>query len=211
MNKKKNQDGPTWEAVLSFGDDKNIFVGIDEVGRGAWAGPVVAAAVILPFGLIIDGVNDSKKLSPGKRREIDREIRRHAGSIGLGWVHSKEIDEIGLSAAIVQSGIRALGTLDQQYDRILLDGSDNYLSLTHHSFSLIKGDSLLPQIAAASIVAKVARDRYLQSFDILFPDHKFGLHKGYGTAAHIRALQNYGVTKHHRLSYKPIRAFQYVD
>ncbi len=142
MSSYKKQDGPTWEAVLSFGDENTIFVGIDEVGRGAWAGPVVAAAVILPFGLMIDGVNDSKKLSPAKRQIIDREIRRQASSIGIGWVHSYEIDEIGLSAAITQSGIRAIEALDQNYDRILLDGSDNYLSQTHQSHSLIKGDSL---------------------------------------------------------------------
>lgn len=211
MSDNKKLDGPTWDAVLSFGDENTIFIGIDEVGRGAWAGPVVAAAVILPFGLNIEGVNDSKKLSAQKRKEINREIRRQASAIGIGWVHSTEIDTIGLSAAITQSGIRAIEAINQKYDRILLDGSDNYLSETHQSISLIKGDSLLPQVAAASIVAKVARDRYIERLDIEFPNHKFALHKGYGTAMHIKALQEYGVTKHHRLSYKPIRAFQYVN
>jgi ribonuclease HII len=211
VSKIPKTNGPTWEAVLSFGDKNTVFVGIDEVGRGAWAGPVVAAAVILPFGLEIDGVNDSKKLSPKKRRELDRKIRQYASSIGIGWVHPKEVDEIGLSAAITQSGIRAVDALDLEYDLILLDGSYNYLFQSHQSAALVKGDSLLPQVAAASIIAKVARDRYLEMLDTSFPKHKFGTHKGYGTAIHIKALQEYGMTVHHRLSYKPVKAFSYVD
>ena len=207
----KKSNGPSWEAVLSFGEERQIFVGIDEVGRGAWAGPVVAAAVILPFGMVIKGVNDSKKLSPQKRRVIDRHIRRQAVSIGIGWVNAAEIDEIGLSAAIVQSGIRAVESLDQSYDLILLDGSDNYLSESYPSVALIKGDSLLPQVAAASIVAKVARDRYMERLDIQHPNHNFSSHKGYGTAVHIKALDIHGVTKHHRLSYKPLKKYRHVD
>ena len=202
---------PTWEAVLAFGDKTHTYVGIDEVGRGAWAGPIVAAAVILPFGIEIVGVNDSKKLSPARRRAIDRDIRRQAMSIGIGWVHAAEVDEIGLSAAIIQSGIRAINSLDRSYDLILLDGSDNYLSKTHRSVALVKADSLLPQVAAASIVAKVAHDRYMERFDSRDSRHNFSSHKGYGTAAHIKALDDHGITKHHRLSYKPIWNYQYVD
>lgn len=211
MNSVPKKNGPTWEAVLAFGDKSQVFVGIDEVGRGAWAGPVVAAAVILPFGLDIDGVNDSKKLSPLRRRAVDRKIRRHALAIGIGWVHAHEVDTLGLAAAIILSGTRAIDAIDTTYDNVLLDGSDNYLQASHNSASLVRGDSILPQVAAASIIAKVARDRYVERLDVTFPNHKFANHKGYGTAIHSQALAEFGVTKHHRLSYKPIRVFRNVD
>jgi ribonuclease HII len=211
VNMPKKMNGPTWEAVLSFGDESRIYVGIDEVGRGAWAGPVVAAAVILPFGLIIEGVNDSKKLSPAKRRAIDRLIRRHAVSIGIGWVHASEVDAIGLAAAVTLSGVRAVEALDRSYHLILLDGSDNYLGKTHRSVALVKADGLLPPVAAASIIAKVAHDRYLERMDVLYPHHNFSAHKGYGTAIHSKALEDHGVTKYHRLSYKPLKKYRYVD
>lgn len=202
---------PTWEAVLAFGDATQVFVGVDEVGRGAWAGPVVAAAVVLPFGFDIEGVNDSKKLSPSQRREMDRKIRRHAVSVGIGWVHAAEVDAIGLSKAIVLSGTRAVGEITCTYDLVLLDGSQNYLQNTHPSAALVKGDGLLPQVAAASIVAKVARDRFLERLDVAYPHHKFGLHKGYGTAAHTKAIQDFGVTVQHRMSYKPLEKYRHVD
>ena len=184
-----------------------MYAGIDEVGRGAWAGPIVAAAVILPFGLVIEGVNDSKKLTPAKRHSVDRLIRHHAIAIGIGWVHAYEVDNIGLAAAVTLSGTRAIEELNRPYDLILLDGSDNYLEKTHHSVSLVRADSLLPPVAAASIIAKVAHDRYLERMDVAHPNHNFSAHKGYGTAAHIKALNDHGITKYHRLSYKPLKKY----
>lgn len=205
------QNGPQWEAVLAFGDETTVFAGVDEVGRGAWAGPVVAAAVILPYGLIIDGVNDSKKLSAKRRIELDRLIRRHATAVGIGWVSAAEVDQLGLSAAVTLSGQRALAGLEADFDLVLLDGSQNYLAGIHPSATLIKGDSILPPVAAGSIIAKVARDRYMTQLDRTDSRHQFGLHKGYGTAAHMAALAKHGVSNHHRLSYKPLKKYLNVD
>jgi ribonuclease HII len=204
-------NGPTWEAVLSFGDENNRVVGIDEVGRGAWAGPIVAAAVMLPYGSIIEGINDSKVLSAKRRIELDRAIRRYALGIGIGWVSAAEVDRMGLSAAVIESGKRALAGLERDFDLVLLDGSQNYLDGIHPSAALVKGDALLPPVAAGSIVAKVARDRYMAGLDMHDARYQFGLHKGYGTAVHSDALAQYGISRHHRLSYKPLQRYLNVD
>lgn len=199
-----HQNGPTWEAVLSYGTPKTVFVGIDEVGRGAWAGPVVAAAVILPYGLLLPCVNDSKKLTANARAQLDISIRANAEAIGVGWVEPAEVDAKGLSWAVRTSGERALNSLGTMYDLILLDGSHNYLAPTHNSVSLVRGDAILVPVAAASIVAKVARDTYMEQLSETMPEFSFAKHKGYGTAAHQAELLRHGPSKYHRLSYKPV-------
>ncbi len=189
---------------MSYVEAGEIVVGIDEVGRGAWAGPVVAAAVILPPHLAIDGLRDSKLLLPASRRELDREIRRQALAVGLGWVAAAEVDEHGLTWAVCHSGLRALANLSSKFDLVMLDGKHNYLAQAHRSVALVKADQLVVPVAAGSVVAKVARDRYLERLSCKFPGYGFELHKGYGTQSHIKALAGLGPCAAHRQSWRPL-------
>lgn len=182
-----------------------VVVGMDEVGRGAWAGPVVAGAVILPPRLVIDGLRDSKLVAAARRRELDREIRRRALAVGLGWVAAAEVDAHGLSWAVHQSGLRALTDLGVDFDRVILDGKHNYLSATHSSVALVKADQLVTPVAAGSIVAKVARDRYMEMLARRHQEYGFDQHKGYGTKAHQEALTRLGVCDVHRRSFRPVQ------
>ncbi len=191
---------------MSYLEASEVVVGIDEVGRGAWAGPVVAVAVILPPHLIVDGLRDSKLLSPLRRRALDRDIRRLALAVGLGWVSAAEVDEQGLSWAVRQSGLRALANLDASFDLAILDGKHNYLADTQRSITLVKADQLVAPVAAGSVVAKVARDRYLERLASRYPGYGFELHKGYGTLAHTQSLARLGPSFVHRRSYQPVQA-----
>lgn len=180
-----------------------LVAGIDEVGRGCWAGPVVAAAVILPPRVRLAGVNDSKLLTPLRRRQLDGLIRRRASAVGLGWVDATELDDHGLTWAVRQSGLRALSDLHHPYDAVLLDGNHNYLKEFCPCQAIIKGDSLSLSIAAASIVAKVARDDFMCDQHKLYPEFDFEANKGYGTPRHAAALAA-GPTPLHRRSFKPV-------
>jgi ribonuclease HII len=205
------QNGPTWEAVLSYLDAGQIIVGIDEVGRGAWAGPVVAGAVILPSRSQIEGLNDSKLVTPKRRLELDRVIRRQAVAVGLGWVSAAEIDAEGLSWAVQQSGLRALAALEATFDLVILDGKHNYLAGHHPSITLIKADQLVVPVAAGSVVAKVARDRYMAGLARRHPGYGLEQHKGYGTKAHAAALASLGPTSIHRRTWGPFKESRHVD
>jgi len=176
-------------------------VGIDEVGRGCWAGPVVAGAVLLHQP--VEGLRDSKVLTAKKRVELDVRIRAN-GEVGLGWVWPEEIHEIGLTEAVRLAMRRALAEITTQYDEVIIDGNSNYLPDVVGSRALIKADDLVPAVSAASIAAKVARDTYMQQIAAEYPAYGFEKHVGYGTAAHIAALELHGVTPLHRLTYKPI-------
>jgi ribonuclease HII len=181
-----------------------LVAGIDEVGRGCWAGPVTAAAVVLPDGVRLPGVHDSKLLSPEKRTECDRLIKRRALAIGLGWASVAEIDEYGLTWAVRQSGLRALYDLRYPYHVVLLDGNHNYVKELFNSEAIVKGDQLSLQIAAASIIAKVARDRYMTLQHQLYPEYDFASNKGYGTPAHAAAVR-LALTPLHRRLFKPVQ------
>jgi ribonuclease HII len=209
---KRTPNGPTWEAVFALGGSASeAVVGIDEVGRGAWAGPVTSAAVLLPYGLQIWGLADSKLLSPAKRNHLDAVIRAQASAIGLGWVSADEVDANGLSWAVRQSGLRALEALGRIPDRLILDGRVNFLRETHPSMAIIGADALVTPVAAASVVAKVARDNYMVELNRLHRGYGFDSHKGYGTSEHRRALEALGVSPVHRRSYRPIKALIRVD
>ena len=181
-----------------------VTVGIDEVGRGCWAGPLVAGAVILTSD--VPGLNDSKKLSKKRRDDLDLLIRENA-VVGLGWVTSLEVDALGLTEAVRLAMQRAIDELEAEYDEVIIDGDYNYLPQVPRSRAVIKADGAIPAVSAASIVAKVARDNFMEQLEEKYNQWEFAKHVGYGTAAHIAALKEFGVSDIHRLSYKPIKAF----
>ncbi|HSX34008.1 MAG TPA: ribonuclease HII [Candidatus Saccharimonadales bacterium] len=182
-----------------------MIVGIDEVGRGCWAGPVVAGAVLL--GEPIKGLNDSKKLTRKQRERLDAEIRLQAVAFGLGWVSASELDAVGLTEAVRLAMERALAQIHADYDELVIDGNLNYFAANPRARAVIAADSSVPAVSAASIIAKVARDRFMAQQSRLFPGYSFDRHVGYGTAAHLAALQSLGLCELHRRSFKPIQAF----
>lgn len=179
-------------------------VGIDEVGRGSWAGPLVAGAVLLPKPIV--GLRDSKKLSKKQRERLDIQIRAKAVSYGLGWVDVQELDSIGMTAAVRLAMQRALAAVHCHYEQIIIDGSINFLHPNPFVQTIVHGDDLVPAVSAASIIAKVARDQYMAEAAATYPGYGFDTHVGYGTAAHILALQQQGACQLHRTSFKPIQA-----
>jgi ribonuclease HII len=187
-----------------------MILGIDEVGRGPWAGPLVVGAVVL-CGAEIDGLTDSKKLTKKRREALDLIIRQQTTGIGLGWVSANEIDEIGLSAALKRATILAVEQIKVPYHEIIIDGTVNFLRDTdkgHYVTTMKKADLLIPSVSAASIVAKVARDNYMAEQDALYPGFGFISHVGYGTAAHLKAINELGVTPLHRLSFAPLTKYK---
>ncbi len=190
-----------------------MIVGIDEVGRGPWAGPLVTGAVVL--GTEIEGLTDSKKLSAKRRSELAEEIHAKALGVGLGWVEATEIDTLGLGSALEVACRRAVETLELAYpgaySEIIIDGTINFLKNTGkgaYVTTMKKADLLIPSVSAASIVAKVARDTYMEEQDILYPLYGFKSHVGYGTALHRAAIEKYGVTPLHRLSFAPLAKYR---
>lgn len=181
-----------------------VIVGIDEVGRGCWAGPLVAAAVVLSKP--IEGLNDSKLLSKVRRKEIVKEIYLEADAIGLGWVDARRIDDIGLSAANREAMQAALDSIVIPYHKIILDGNYNYLNHLENTEAIIKADGMIPQVSAASIVAKVARDAFMVDAAMQYPEYGFETHVGYGTRYHYEQIKLHGICELHRLSYKPLQA-----
>lgn len=186
-----------------------MILGIDEVGRGPWAGPLVVGAVVLG-GVEIIGLTDSKKLSKKRREELDVEIRKKAVSFGLGWVSADEIDLIGLSKSLELATNRAVEQIDASYNQIIIDGTVNFLSNTSKGecvTTMKKADLLIPCVSAASIIAKVARDKYMEEQDKLYRGYNFKKHVGYGTALHVKAIYENGITPIHRKSFAPIKKY----
>lgn len=175
--------------------------GIDEAGRGPWAGPVVAAAVVFT-GKIPKYLRDSKKLSLQSRELLFDEIMSCA-HVGVGIQDAAVIDNIGIKKSTNNAMLAALAALSSTPTLLLVDGRDAF-SFPHAFFSIIKGDDLLPHISAASIIAKVTRDRLMTQYHEQFPDYGFDKHKGYGTKLHQSALHKYGICAIHRTTYKPI-------
>jgi ribonuclease HII len=180
--------------------DYNYICGIDEVGRGPLAGPVVAGAVILPKDCDILYINDSKKLSEKKREELYDEIMEKAIAVGIGMVGPQIIDEINILQATYEAMRIAVKNMKVSPD-ILLNDAVTIPDLVMKQVPIIKGDAKSISIAAASIVAKVTRDRLMQEYDKLMPQYAFGENKGYGTAIHIEALKEYGASPIHRKSF----------
>ena len=185
--------------------------GLDEAGRGAWAGPVVAGAVILPVGRFdlaraLSGVNDSKQLSSAQREALVAGILRVAVAAGVGQASHAEVDALGIVAATRLAMQRALDALPTAPDALLTDAMA--LPEVHLPVEkLVRGDQRALSVAAASILAKVARDRFMDALDALYPEYGFGEHKGYGTVLHQQQLRTFGVSPVHRRTFAPVRAF----
>lgn len=179
--------------------------GIDEVGRGPLAGPVVAAAVILPEKIFISGINDSKKLSSKKRQQLYQEIKNEALAIGIGVVGADVIDEINIYQATKKAMNIAINQLSIFPDFLLIDAMKIDTPITQRS--LIKGDSLSVSIASASIIAKVYRDRLMMEYSKKYPEYQFEKNAGYGTREHIQAIRKFGPTPIHRKTFAPIKEY----
>ncbi len=181
-----------------------IIAGIDEAGRGPLAGPVVAAAVILPPDQTIDGVNDSKQLSESRREQLYEQIIHNASAIGVGLVDAAIIDQINILQATRKAMLEAVESLETTPDLLLIDGITT-ISSSIPQKTIKKGDSLSAAIAAASIVAKVTRDRIMRKYDQLYPAYSFARHKGYGSALHLEMLRKHGPSPIHRLTFRGVK------
>ena len=197
---------PSWlEEQRARSEGYRCIAGIDEAGRGALAGPVVAACVILPFERVPDGVDDSKKLSPDQRERLYDAIRHTARGVGVGIVDAPTIDAINILRASHEAMRLALADLPPGLfpDVALIDGLP-VRPFPLDQIALVKGDSRSPSIAAASIIAKVTRDRLMRDYDALHPVYGFAGHKGYGAPIHLKALQTHGACSLHRRTFRPV-------
>jgi len=181
-----------------------LIAGVDEVGRGPLAGPVVAAAVILPKACKIPGLNDSKKIPKSKHKEIYEAVLQNAIAIGIGIKDNQVIDQVNIYEATKLAMREAIGQLEPQPQHLLIDAMR--LDLPISQTSIIKGDANSLSIAAASIVAKVTRDQMMEEFDRKYPGYDFAQNAGYGTAKHLAGLDQLGVTPIHRRSFEPVKS-----
>jgi ribonuclease HII len=185
---------------------RHLIAGLDEVGRGPLAGPVVAACVVLPEGFCLDGINDSKKLSERQRERAEARIRAEVVAIALGVVEPETIDRINILQATREAMRQAFLRLSPPPDCVLIDGLPVPQFPCRHQQAIVGGDGLCASIAAASIVAKVARDRMMRAYDAVYPEYGFAGHKGYGAAKHLDALRVHGPCPIHRRSFAPVAA-----
>ena len=186
-----------------------LIAGVDEVGRGPLAGPVVAAAVILPENCKIPGLNDSKKIPKSKHQAIYQAVLDQALSVGIGVKDNRIIDQVNIYEATKLAMLEAIHELDPQPQHLLIDAMK--LDLPISQTSIIKGDANSLSIAAASIVAKVTRDQMMAAYDQEYPGYDFGQNAGYGTSKHLEGLEKYGVTPIHRRSFEPIKSMTNFD
>ncbi len=189
------------EEIYNKNSNIEYICGIDEAGRGPLAGPVVVASVIMPRDSMIEGVNDSKKVSEKKREEIYQKIVEEAISYGVGIIDQDKIDEINILNATKLGLTTSIKELKVKPNIILVDALKGIDTLGIPYESIIKGDAKTYSIAAASIIAKVTRDRIMRQWDEIYPMYGFEKHKGYGTAAHIQAIKEYGLCPIHRKSF----------
>ena len=187
-----------------------LVAGVDEAGRGPLAGPVVAAAVILPRGAPINGLTDSKKLSASRREQLAVEIRQHALAWSVAWADPAEIDAINILAATMLAMRRAILGLRLIPTKVLIDGN-RLPNLEFRRFAvggeaIVGGDASVTSISAASIIAKTTRDRMMAALDRIYPCYEFARHKGYGTKIHCEKLRQHGPCREHRQTFAPVRA-----
>ena len=186
-----------------------LIAGVDEVGRGPLAGPVVAAAVILPENCKIPGLNDSKKIPKSKHQAIYQSVLDQALSVGIGVKDNQVIDQVNIYEATKLAMLEAIQELDQQPQHLLIDAMKLVVPISQTS--IIKGDANSLSIAAASIVAKVSRDQMMAAYDQEYPGYDFAQNAGYGTTKHLEGLEKHGVTPIHRRSFEPIKSMTNFD
>lgn len=199
MTENIEKDFLYYENLYSENNNK-LVCGVDEAGRGPLAGPVCAAAVIMPYGIIIDGVNDSKKLTEKKRELLFDTIKEKSLCYGIAFSDEKEIDEVNILNATFLAMKRAVKSLKIQPDLILVDGN-RLPDFDIPAKTIVKGDSLSHSIACASILAKVTRDRLMKELSKKYPEYGFEKHKGYGTKAHYEAIKANGICEIHRRTF----------
>ena len=202
MGRFKNGERKIKKIKIKLKKNK-IIAGVDEVGRGCLAGPVVSAAVILKTGVKLKNLKDSKKLNFEKRMEISKDIKNNS-YFAIGIASVKEIEKLNILQASLLSMKRAILNLSKRPDLVLVDGIFSP-DVSHQCKTIIKGDQSEKNIMAASILAKVYRDNYMKEIDPVYPQYGFKQHKGYPTKMHLEALKLYGVTDEHRLSFKPVK------
>lgn len=185
-----------------------LIAGVDEVGRGPLAGPVVAAAVILPPRIDLKGVKDSKRLSWQRREEFFQKIHNSALSVGIGIVDEKRIDRVNILNASLEAMRSAILNLNVRPEFILVDGNKEIPELDISQLAIIGGDEFSLFVACASIIAKVTRDRLMLKYHQAYPQFHFDQNKGYGTKLHLDALRTYGPCEIHRLSFQPVKLFE---
>jgi len=204
MAREDRDNGDLWHhertALLQ---GRRLVAGVDEAGRGPLAGPVVAAAVVLPFGCDVRGIYDSKQLSPQRRDAAFHRICKLALSIGIGIVDAEEIDRTNILRATYRAMRIAIGKLEVEADVVLVDGYP-IRAFESPQIALVNGDCRSASIAAASIVAKVTRDRIMCKYDEMFPQYGFARHKGYPTEEHIQRLATHGICDIHRKTFRPV-------
>lgn len=194
----------TWDMEAELWQEGyTLIAGIDEAGRGALAGPVVAAAVIFPRGVSIPYIDDSKRLSPALRQTLFQEIRQKAICIGVGYSDAPTIDDINIRQSTLMAMRDAILELPYTPHCLLIDGCDRIASSVPQR-TFVRGDQMVGSIAAASITAKVTRDRLMEHLDSDFPGYGFAQHKGYGTGAHLRAIQMLGPSSAHRRTFRGV-------
>jgi len=194
---------PFYYEDLARKDGYGLVAGVDEAGRGPLAGPVVAAAVILPHGIELAGIRDSKQMRARAREEAFSVIHHEALATGIGVVSHKYIDEFNILKASLEAMRRAILALDPQPDFLLVDGIYS-VPLPIHQRCIKKGDQISRSISAASVLAKVYRDRIMRCYNETYPEYGFDKHKGYGTARHLEAIKKYGASPVHRMSFKGV-------
>ncbi len=199
--KKEFEQVDLWEIHREYKEKGyNVICGVDEAGRGPLAGPVTAAAVILPEGYEIPGLNDSKQLTDKKRRELYPIIKEEAVAYGIAFVDEKAIDEVNILNATFMAMKQAIEQLSVKPELALIDGN-RVTDFGVEAVSVVKGDAKVASIAAASILAKVARDDYMEAMDVEYPEYGFAVHKGYGTKRHYAAIAEHGMSPIHRRTF----------
>jgi ribonuclease HII len=196
-------DVPDIEAWLAA-EGYTAICGVDEVGRGPLAGPVVAGAVIFPHDLVIEGLDDSKKLTPQLRQKVFDQIAQSGVICSVGILDHQAIDSLNIHQATLLAMRKAISDLRQDPDFVIVDGKFTIPNLSHPQFAVVRGDSRCRAIAAASIVAKVTRDRIMEHYAEIFPQFSFSVHKGYPTPRHLRELRDHGPSDIHRRTFGPV-------
>lgn len=200
MRRLKIRDMDLFQYDMTIRQEYKVFCGVDEAGRGPLAGPVCAAAVILPENVYIPGLDDSKKLTEVKREKLYDMITENALSYGIGMVYQDEIDEINILNATYKAMNLAISQLDIPFDIAVIDGNRN-VGIECKSMCLVKGDGKSASVAAASVLAKVTRDRYMRDMAEVYPGYMFQQHKGYGTKLHYEKIRELGPCEIHRKTF----------